>query len=133
MIDRCVDKLVEMTLFYGFDGWLINIENPVEKPFNLVYFVRTLTDRLHSIDPSLYKVIWYDSVLETGELKWQNEVNKLNECFFKVCDGIFINYNWKDENLLQCTTYLDRIHDVYIGIDVFGRGCFGKIFTIPIN
>ena len=130
MIDRCVNKLVEITLYYGFDGWLINVENKVEKPQNLVYFVRKLTETLRAINSDLFKVIWYDSVIETGELTWQNELNKSNECFFDCCDGIFVNYTWKDENLLQCSTYSSRIQDIYIGIDVFGRNCFGKSCTV---
>ena len=125
-IDKCVQKLVELTLHYGFDGWLINIENPVESTSSLVYFVKRLTDSLKAIDPELYQVIWYDSVIESGELKWQNELNKLNEPFFNVCDGIFVNYTWKCENLENCIrNYSSRLSDIYIGVDVFGRGCMG--------
>jgi hypothetical protein len=34
-------------------------------------------------------VIWYDSVIDTGELKWQNTLNARNEMFFAACDGLF--------------------------------------------
>lgn len=47
--------------------------------------------------------------------------------FFDACDGIFLNYNWSIADL-QHSLYLsgsERQHDVYVGVDVFGRGCFG--------
>lgn len=118
--------MVALTLYYKFDGWLINIENKVENTEMLIYFVDRLTKQLRAIDPDLYKVIWYDSVVVSGELKWQNELNKLNETFFNVCDGIFVNYTWNFKNLENCATYTDRISDIYIGVDVFGRGVYGN-------
>lgn len=43
--------------------------------------------------------------------------------FFDSCDGLFTNYNWKEEQL-ELTQRLagPRLNDVYVGIDVFGRG-----------
>lgn len=49
-------------------------------------------------------------------------------CFFEACDGIFLNYTWKDGNLQASADMgrnLGRLHDVFVGIDVYGRGCFG--------
>jgi mannosyl-glycoprotein endo-beta-N-acetylglucosaminidase len=84
-IDKMIDNLVEITEFYGFDGWLINIENKIDEEFvqNLVYFVDLLTKSLKNKDKK-YKVIWYDSVIKTGELKWQNEMNDLNKYNFNL-------------------------------------------------
>lgn len=46
--------------------------------------------------------------------------------FFDACDGIFLNYVWTPENLINSiTTAEDRVLDVYVGVDVFGRNCFG--------
>lgn len=71
-------------------------------------------------------VIWYDAVTTRGELRWQNKLNQLNKPFFDACDGIFLNYHWSDL-ALQDTKQLsaDRATDVYVGIDVFGRGVPG--------
>lgn len=43
-----------------------------------------------------------------------------------MCDGIFLNYNW-NEQILSSSRVLagERSNDVYVGIDVFGRGCYG--------
>jgi endo-beta-N-acetylglucosaminidase D len=125
-IDAVVAKLVEITLYYGFDGWLINIENEIKNVVNLKYFVKSLRQSLKRIDPELYKIVWYDSVIETGKLKWQNELNELNKEFFDLTDAFFVNYTWKDINLQNTKkNALDRLSDVFIGVDVFGRGCLG--------
>lgn len=40
--------------------------------------------------------------------------------------GIFLNYCWSIEKLQSSyTAAADRTGDVYVGIDVFGRGCPG--------
>ena len=46
--------------------------------------------------------------------------------YFNVCDGIFLNYHWTRSDLQQ-TALLAGSHcsNVFVGIDVFGRGCYG--------
>ncbi|OWF35240.1 cytosolic endo-beta-N-acetylglucosaminidase-like [Mizuhopecten yessoensis] len=126
---KFADKMVAITQHYGMDGWLVNIENVVEagKVQLLCDFVAYLTKRLHDVVPGS-QVIWYDSVIKTGGLKWQDEVNEKNSMFFDVCDGIFLNYNWKDASLRrskELASSRGRAMDVYVGVDVFGRGCLG--------
>ena len=46
--------------------------------------------------------------------------------FFDVCDGIFLNYNWKKDNLKKSIEEAGvRKTDIFVGVDVFGRGCLG--------
>lgn len=46
--------------------------------------------------------------------------------FLDLCDGIFLNYNWSDQGLASTRTLArERCGEVYVGIDVFGRGCYG--------
>ena len=76
--------------------------------------------------------------LTQGELRWQNELNPLNKAFFDVCDGIFLNYTWtcgadqdgqptKDSlaNSISALENDSRRTDIFVGVDVFGRGCLG--------
>lgn len=43
--------------------------------------------------------------------------------FFDACDGLFTNYNWKEEHLERTRALAGpRQTDVYVGIDVFARG-----------
>ncbi|XP_026180466.1 cytosolic endo-beta-N-acetylglucosaminidase [Mastacembelus armatus] len=120
------DKLVQISLYYGFDGWLINIENALSEVAlkNTPLFLRYLTDQMHERIPTSL-VMWYDSVIEDGQLKWQNELNESNRMFFDACDGFFTNYNWTEQNLDWMRGYSGvqgRQADVFIGVDVFARG-----------
>ncbi|NWR25739.1 ENASE acetylglucosaminidase, partial [Emberiza fucata] len=43
--------------------------------------------------------------------------------FFDACDGLFTNYNWKEEQLERSQRLAGpRLNDVYVGVDVFARG-----------
>ncbi|XP_040186651.1 cytosolic endo-beta-N-acetylglucosaminidase [Rana temporaria] len=116
------DQMVMLAQFYRFDGWLVNIEN-VLSPLavsRVPLFLSYLMEKMHSQIPGSL-VLWYDSVIHTGELRWQNELNNENRQFFDACDGIFTNYNWKEEHL-QRMAVEPRRTDVYVGVDIFGRG-----------
>ncbi|XP_016770643.1 cytosolic endo-beta-N-acetylglucosaminidase isoform X2 [Apis mellifera] len=129
-VRKFADALIVVAKFYKFDGWLLNIENVIknEQINNLIYFVKYLTDNIHeAIKDS--EIIWYDSVTNEGTLNWQNELNNKNIDFFLNCDGIYLNYNWnksKLENSYALAKNHNRnVHDIYVGLDVWGRGCPG--------
>jgi len=81
--DNCVENfansLVAICCHFGFDGYLLNVENTVlpERVSRLELFVKQIHRKLHDKIPHA-EVIWYDSVTEEGKLKWQNELNHLN-------------------------------------------------------
>ena len=57
-----------------------------------------------------------------------NKVTLFIRAFFDVCGGIFLNYTWDDGNLVRSSALgrdSKRPYDVYVGVDVFGRGCRG--------
>ena len=80
-------------------------------------------------------MIWYDSVLHDGTLRWQSALNDKNYEFFKVTDGFFTDYHWEEENLDDTLeAYNEHIkgkcpelstYDIFIGNDTYGRGTFG--------
>lgn len=77
---RFADALVLIARNYQFEGWLLNIENKIKQEVidNLIYFIKYLTESIHNeIEDS--EIIWYDSVTNKGELKWQNELNDNNK------------------------------------------------------
>ncbi|KAF1762381.1 hypothetical protein GCK72_010643 [Caenorhabditis remanei] len=125
-MERTVASLVAVSNHFGFDGWLINIENEIDenKVDLLVRFCASLTRKSKQIN-SNSKIIWYDSVLHSGKLKWQNALNSENNKFYEACDAIYLNYNWKDGDLLRSAEFglLERI---FVGIDVWARGCVGE-------
>ena len=78
-------------------------------------------------------LVWYDSVIHSGQLKWQSALNDQNFEFFKVTDAFFTDYHWKLQNLSNTMeTFLSKItnsnlstYDIYIGNDTYGRGTYG--------
>ncbi|PIK50289.1 putative cytosolic endo-beta-N-acetylglucosaminidase isoform X1 [Apostichopus japonicus] len=112
------DKLVDVAIYYNFDGWLINIENPIQPQHmpQLIDFVKYLKESMHRAKPGA-KVIWYDSVIEDGSLKWQDMLNPLNSMFFDGSDGIFLNYTWTEQKLESTVTNsASRRQDVFVGV-----------------
>jgi len=138
---KFVDVCVKIASSHGFHGWLLNIENPVRAELipGLLKLVETLTGAIKRELGGRGAVLWYDSVTIKGELRWQDELNSLNKPFFDLCDGIFLNYTWKNgarddkgelspDNLGNSINALDndsRRTDIFVGVDVFGRGCLG--------
>lgn len=78
----------------------MNIENRIELEHVrfLREFVALITQECHALLPHA-TVLWYDSVTAKGHLKWQDTLNEENKLFFDVCDGIFLNYAWKEDKL----------------------------------
>lgn len=134
-----VSKCVEICEYYSFEGWLVNIENDLtlDQVDRMILFLTKLRCEMRKLNPNS-KVIWYDSVTKDGKLNWQNELNENNAQFFEACDGIFLNYTWSEKHLENSRAYLNQdqssfrdsdsghcARDIFVGIDVFGRGCFG--------
>ncbi|THU51665.1 hypothetical protein C4D60_Mb06t33450 [Musa balbisiana] len=108
-------------------GVKVNIEVKLDRRQidNLKEFVGHLSRSMHASVPGSL-VIWYDAVTIDGKLDWQNQLNMQNKPFFDLCDGIFVNYTWKDEDPKSSASIAgERRFDVYMGIDVFGRNTFG--------
>ncbi|KAI9353768.1 glycoside hydrolase [Obelidium mucronatum] len=129
-----IEKLVQLALFYGFEGWFINIECDLGEPHHAAAmreFVHLLTLAMRASALPNAKVIWYDSLTIEGKLKWQDRVTPENKPFFDACDGIFVNYTWKQSypeetaKLVSSASGVDRRKDVFFGIDVWGRNTFG--------
>ncbi|CAO3591409.1 unnamed protein product [Absidia cylindrospora] len=130
------DKLVAIAKHYGFDGWLMNIEcsfvpfpTPVQnKAQQLTCFLDYFRNKLHEEIPGS-TLLWYDSLTEEGKIDWQSQLNEKNLPFFKVTDGIFLNYWWKDNYPKEAFDLAESIGrsgtDVYFGTDVWGRGTHG--------
>ncbi|XP_017155826.1 cytosolic endo-beta-N-acetylglucosaminidase [Drosophila miranda] len=125
-VDRTVAALTRLCLHFGFEGWLVNVEVTVPQKSmpNLHRFVRELRSATESQVPH-GRVFWYDSVIETGALLWQNELNARNVDFFRISDAMLINYAWNDGHLERSASLARQEgspqHRVFMGLDVFGR------------
>ena len=63
------DQLVEICKHYGFEGYLMNFEVKIENTTILMQWLGYLRDQLHKRIPGA-ELMWYDSVLHDGSLKW---------------------------------------------------------------
>ncbi|CCM04954.1 uncharacterized protein FIBRA_07151 [Fibroporia radiculosa] len=130
------------TLAYqrGFDGYLLNIECPlignVEQTQVLAAWISLLEGELRRQVGTHAQVIWYDSVVVTGDLRWQNRLNNYNLPFFLPSTGFFTNYTWPPHYPSRTAQYflsLDpalisrpkSLQDIFVGVDVWGRGQHG--------
>lgn len=99
LTDYTVKMLVYLCRKYRFDGYLINFEYRIEGVYKLLIpWLKNLASELHEAVPGS-KLIWYDSVTRDGDVKYQNELNEGNSLFYKICDGIFLNYWWNEAKI----------------------------------
>lgn len=103
-------------------------------------WVGLLRDEGRKLKPD-WQVVWYDSVVyPNGELAWQDALTPSNVPFAKVATSVFTNYTWAhpkrcnfEESFHPLLSLSAAIADsirmqrsrVFVGIDVFGRNCFG--------
>ncbi|KAL5275204.1 ENGASE family protein [Megaselia abdita] len=126
-VNKTTDALVKCCKHFKFEGWLINIECeiPQQKVAKLLFFISSLREKITMEIPH-GKVFWYDSVIETGKLSWQNSMNEKNLAFFRNSDAILLNYNWSDKHIQETNAMLTDISEskrrAFFGIDIFGRG-----------
>ncbi|KZT23206.1 glycoside hydrolase family 85 protein [Neolentinus lepideus HHB14362 ss-1] len=142
--------LADLAVERGFDGYLLNFECPlrgsVEQTQALCAWISMLQSELWEKVGPHAEVIWYDSVIITGQLRWQDRLNALNLPFFIPSTGFFTNYTWPphfpsltaqyflglDTSLLESeqsagTTMVPKsLQSLFIGIDVWGRGSHGN-------
>ena len=109
-----------------------SVPTPLIRP--LQEFLKELRLKLKALSPEC-QVIWYDSVDANGALNYQNQLNAKNRVYFNNCDGIFLNYWWQPGDLVvtrqNAGNRFDFVRsltsskrDVYVGVDVWGRGSF---------
>ncbi|OBZ65487.1 Cytosolic endo-beta-N-acetylglucosaminidase 2 [Grifola frondosa] len=132
--------LAELAYQRGFDGYLLNFECPLrgrlEQTRILAAWISLLEIELKRRVGSHAEAIWYDSVVLTGDLRWQDRLNHYNLPFFIPSSGFFTNYTWPPHYpsltaqyfISLDPTHLSRpksLHNIFVGIDVWGRGSHG--------
>jgi len=94
------NKLVEIALYYGFDGWLMNQETDLTvvknanneivsgqfdyiKAAELAKKMQRFMAYLTKMAPEGMEIHWYDSMLLDGSVRWQNQLNELSSPFLQ--------------------------------------------------
>lgn len=126
------DKLIEVAVEYGFDGWFINQETAggnAQDAKDMQEFIKYFKENA----PEGIEIMWYDSMTNSGSISWQNQLNDRNKMFMvddagnKVSDSMFLNFWWSYGNLLRNSRdYANNNgidpYDLYAGIDVQANG-----------
>ncbi|KAH8824582.1 glycosyl hydrolase family 85-domain-containing protein [Flagelloscypha sp. PMI_526] len=123
----------------GFDGYLLNFECPLqggpEQARAVAEWIAVFRREMKKVVGDHAEVIWYDSVIVNGQLRWQDRLNSINLPFFLPSTGFFGNYTWPSTYPAMTAQYFlslapshlgsKTLRDLYIGIDVWGRGSHG--------
>lgn len=124
------DKLLEVSEYYGFDGWFINheteggTEKDAQKMQEFLIYLQENKDEKSEI-------MWYDSMVENGSINWQNYLTSKNKMFLqdgdtRVSDSMFLNFWWWNESQERSKILAEQLnrssYDLYAGIDVEAIG-----------
>lgn len=119
-------QLAEMAGAYGFDGWLLNIEQDSPTAYgtwseDLANFLSDLRDHLGTEK----RVIWYDSLTTGGDVYYQNGLTSLNAPFAEAANCLFTNYKWNEKKLADTSLLANDVGlattSVFFGIDLWAQ------------
>jgi endo-beta-N-acetylglucosaminidase D len=120
-------KLVDVASYYGFDGWFFNEESPVTTAEATE--LRNLLKRLQVIKPAGMEIHWYDAMVPSGSVAYQNALNANNQVLLqegttRVSDAMFTNYFWAGAaNINTSVATANAIgrdpFEVYMGADLW--------------
>lgn len=107
------DKMIDMALYFGFDGYFINQEDTISEENS--HQLRHMLQYFKEKAPEHFHLQWYDTILLNGQLRYQNQFNAenapwlLDENEKKVNDSLFINYAFNDERMRNSEKYAKEI------------------------
>lgn len=112
------DKMIEMALYFGFDGYFINQEDAIseEHALKLLKMMEYLRD--HS--PDYFHLQWYDTIILDGRLRYQNQFNDVNDPWIidetgkPIIHSMFVNYAWNEKRIED-----SRNHAIKRGLDPY--------------
>ncbi|GAA2758409.1 hypothetical protein GCM10009872_37690 [Actinopolymorpha rutila] len=114
-------KLAQAADYYGFDGWFVNQETEGSD----AKLAKDMRDFLVELRAHGQQVLWYDAMVESGEVDWQNALTDANDDFFAVSDLMFLNYGWNADRLASSAAHAKAMGrdpaDLHAGVDVGWR------------
>lgn len=126
------NKLIEVAVKYGFDGWFINQETQDSLTQNHAVLMQEFIKQCKEEAPGGFQIVWYDSMTKGGEMNWQNALTQENDIFLidseknKIADSMFLNFWWGDNELKNSRERAEQLginpYDLYAGIDVQADG-----------
>jgi mannosyl-glycoprotein endo-beta-N-acetylglucosaminidase len=128
------DKMIQVARYFKFDGYFINTETEGGNS-TTANTMRDFLKYFRAQAPEL-KISWYDSMVSSGNIAWQRQLNDSNKMFFqdganRTSDQMFLDFYWGYGNNLpnsraKAISLGRDPYDVYAGIDTEGAGFNGK-------
>jgi endo-beta-N-acetylglucosaminidase D len=118
------DKLIEMADYYGFDGWFINLETAgggladAKLMRDFIQYYRAIMDARSPSEPTS-KIIWYDSMVESGQIAWQDRFNSNNDWYLKDGSELGAEHIFIDFGSVSSYATASRIHAQSLGLDPY--------------
>ena len=140
-------KMIAIMQYYKFDGWFINQETQTTPAIGVLMqeFVKELTTQAEEFGK---EIMWYDAMLLTGNVGWQNRLNANNSPFVqadldqnpengyeqRVSSSIFVNFFWNNiaqttASRTQAATIGRSSFDVFTGADIWPGRNQGNFMT----
>ncbi|MEK3888292.1 endo-beta-N-acetylglucosaminidase [Bacillus sp. FSL K6-3431] len=107
------DKMIEMALYFGFDGYFINQEATIsaEDSQKLLEMMKYFSKKA----PAYFHLQWYDTLILNGELRYQNQFNDKNAPWLiddnkePIIDSMFINYAFNEDRMVHSHQFAKEI------------------------
>ena len=121
------DKLIELMDYYGFDGWFFNQES-YGCSAEIASRLNEMMRYMHAKRPGII-ISWYDSMVESGGVSYQDAVNDYNKFWMTAdengnwgVDEFFMNYNWTQSKVNTTISTMKSIgrsqYDAFAGFNV---------------
>ena len=121
------DKLIEVMDYYGFDGWFFNQES-YGCNTEIANRLNEMMRYMHVKRPDII-ISWYDSMINTGSVSYQDAVNSSNKLWMEPdengvwgVDEFFMNYNWTNSKINTTISTMNSIgrsqFDAFAGFNV---------------
>lgn len=124
------DKLIEVAQRNRFDGWFINQETEgassalASQTREFLYYLQSRSD---------LDIVWYDSMVESGQIWWQGGLNESNDGYYqdstrsrRASDEVFLDFRWSPTSLENSANHADSVgrdrYELYAGVNVEGPG-----------
>ncbi|MCJ1477299.1 hypothetical protein MMC13_005970 [Lambiella insularis] len=122
------EALANMALTFGFDGWLINIENTFAA--NVTKEIVAFIKCLKRFPGRALEVVWYDALNIENEVKYQNGLTEKNLPFAIAADALFTNYKWTESKLME-SKQIALIHSMRLSKIIFGIDVWAQNTNMP--
>ena len=128
------DKLIQLAQYYHFDGWFFDQETAGGNSTTAMR-MQQFIDYIHGKAPTM-QIDWYDSMINTGQISYQEQIDSANQMFFenssgtgianRAADNFMLDFSWNSTRINSSVTKANSLgrspYNVFAGINVQSNG-----------